>query len=240
MVLGGVGGGSGQGGAGGVGGGSGQGGAGGVGGGGSLVFCDNPDTAAPSCSIPGYSPSDESALRAKIEGCAVAGCHGTGSAVTAWTLDLSGSIENALAPLSNVVTTSGYYLIDELDPDCSDLLTQVTDRPAGGIREPIVGPYWSQDEIDCFRSYLNELYPSSRCDEVCSLPGECVVELGIPFQGGNCMTDCQAQVEVSGSACINAILDTIACLGTCDLESLSQAELLACQDEALVIETACE
>jgi len=51
---------------------------------------------------------------------------------------------------------------------------------------------------------------------------------------------CEAQVEVVGIGCVSAISSTIACLGTCDVESLTQAELLACQDEALKIESACE
>jgi hypothetical protein len=57
--------------------------------------------------------------------------------------------------------TNGDYLVDELDPDCSNMLTKLTDEPAGGLRMPSTGVYWSTDEIDCFRSYLHELYPQS-------------------------------------------------------------------------------
>jgi hypothetical protein len=54
------------------------------------------------------------------------------------------------------------------------------------------------------------------------------------------MQACKAQVEVVGVHCVNAISDTIACLGTCDFESLTNEDVLACQDEALRIESACD
>jgi hypothetical protein len=124
-----------------------------------LVFCENPEVAAPSCSLEGYSAADESALRTKLESCAVAGCHGTGgTAVTTWTLDLSGSsVQSALTPLATVIGVNGDYLVDEFDPDCSYMLTKLTDKWAGGSRMPLAPPQWSDDEIDCFRSYLNDM-----------------------------------------------------------------------------------
>ena len=124
-----------------------------------LVYCENPEVAAPSCSLEGYAMSDDSALRAKLEGCATAGCHGTGgTAVTTWTLDLSGSsVQSALTPLATTLGVSGDYLVDEFDPDCSYVLTKITDQWAGGSRMPLTPPYWSSDEIDCFRSYLNDM-----------------------------------------------------------------------------------
>jgi len=124
-----------------------------------LVFCENPDVSAPSCAVSGYSMADDSALRTKLEGCASAGCHGTGgTAVTTWNIDLSGSsVQAALIPLTSVIGLSGDYLVDEFDPDCSYMLTKVTDRPAGGSRMPLTPPHWSSDEIDCFRAYLHEM-----------------------------------------------------------------------------------
>jgi len=124
-----------------------------------LVYCENPDVAAPSCSIAaGYSMADDSALHAKLSTCAVGGCHGTGgTAVTTWTLDMSGSVQNALAPLATTLGASGDYLVDEFDPDCSYILTKVTNQPAGGSRMPLTPPHWSTDEIDCFRSYLHDM-----------------------------------------------------------------------------------
>ena len=124
-----------------------------------LVYCENPDVAAPSCSIAaGYSMADDSELHAKLSTCAVGGCHGTdGTAVTTWTLDLSGSVQNALTPLTTTIGLSGDYLVDEFDPDCSHMLTKVTDQPAGGSRMPLTPPHWSSDEIDCVRSYLHDM-----------------------------------------------------------------------------------
>jgi hypothetical protein len=72
------------------------------------------------------------------------------------------------------------------------------------------------------------------------MPEECFAELDVPVQGSECMQACKAQVEVVGVHCVNAISDTIACLGTCDFESLTNEDVLACQDEALRIESACD
>jgi len=77
------------------------------------------------------------------------------------------------------------------------------------------------------------------CDEMCGWPDECFTQLGVPVQGADCVQACEAQVEVVGIECVSAISNTIACLGTCDVESLSQAEALACQDQALAIGDAC-
>ena len=124
-----------------------------------LVYCENPDVAAPSCALPGYTVADDSGLRTKLETCAAAaGCHGdSGTAVTTWTLDLSGSVQSALGPLATTLGLSGDYVIDEFDPDCSYMLTKLTSQPAGGSRMPLTPPLWSNDEIDCFRSYLHDM-----------------------------------------------------------------------------------
>ncbi len=123
-----------------------------------LVYCENPDVEDPSALCSGFSLLDDSGLRGKLETCAVGGCHGTdGTAVTTWTLDLSGSVQNALAPLATTLGLSGDYLVDEFDPDCSYMLTKVTDQPAGGSRMPLTPPHWSPEDIECFRSYLHEM-----------------------------------------------------------------------------------
>lgn len=129
-----------------------------------LVYCENIDVGAPSCSLAGFSMSEDSALRAKLQGCAAAGCHGD-SGVTTWSLDLSGSVQSALAPLSSVVGVNGDYLVDGFDADCSYMLTKLTDQPAGGSRMPLSPPHWSGAEVDCFRSYLHELYPPPVSEE---------------------------------------------------------------------------
>ena len=126
-----------------------------------LVYCDNPDVAAPSCSLTGYSLADDSALRTKLEGCALTGCHGM-SAITTWRVDLSGSVEEALSSLTTFADGSPYFLVDDVDPDCSQMLAEVTSKPIGLVRMPNTGnpsDYWSSAEADCFRSYLHELYP---------------------------------------------------------------------------------
>lgn len=121
-----------------------------------LVYCENPDVADPSCSLSGYTLADDSALHADLQTCAVAGCHGDGG-VTTWSLDLSGSVQGALIPLTSTLGASGDYLVDEFDADCSYMLTKVTTDPAGGSRMPLTPPHWSADQIDCFRSYLHEM-----------------------------------------------------------------------------------
>jgi len=77
------------------------------------------------------------------------------------------------------------------------------------------------------------------CDEMCGWPDECFTQLGVPIQGAECVQACEAQVEFVGIDCVRSISDTIACLGTCDVESLSQSQALACQDEAEAIASAC-
>ena len=54
------------------------------------------------------------------------------------------------------------------------------------------------------------------------------------------MQACEAQIELVGVDCIAAISDTIACLPTCDVDSLTNEQLLACQDEALRVGQTCD
>lgn len=124
-----------------------------------LVYCENPDAAVPSCDLSGYSMNDDSALRAKLEGCATGVCHGEPLSATTWTLDLSGSVEGALSALTIPGGTGQFDLVDDFDPDCSQMLSEVSSRPIGAVRMPVTGGYWSTSEIDCFRSYLHEMYP---------------------------------------------------------------------------------
>jgi len=78
------------------------------------------------------------------------------------------------------------------------------------------------------------------CDELCGWPDECFTQLGVPLEGADCVQTCEAQVEVVGVTCVSAINSTISCLGTCDVESLTMEQQLACQDEAEAISSACE
>lgn len=75
---------------------------------------------------------------------------------------------------------------------------------------------------------------------MCGWPDECFTQLGAPLQGADCIEACEAQVEFVGVECISAISDTIACLGTCDVEMITEAQARACQDQAFAIQSACE
>ena len=80
---------------------------------------------------------------------------------------------------------------------------------------------------------------SQVCDEICGWPDECFTQLGAPVEG-NCVQTCEAQAGLVGIACISAINSTIECLGTCDVESLTVEQQLACQDQAEAISAACD
>ena len=122
------------------------------------VYCDNLEVAAPSCSLDGYSMADDSELRMKLDGCASASCHGGGvDSATTWTLDLSGSVEDGLSALNHFADGSPFFLVDDLDPDCSQMLAEVSARPVGAVRMPVTGGFWSTDEVDCFRKFLHDM-----------------------------------------------------------------------------------
>ena len=124
------------------------------------VFCQNPDAGTPVCLLPGFD------VQAMLAGCAgdpvAGGCHAGASRPTSMVLDVTDgtSAEDALNALRNVQGLSGNDLVDPADPDCSDVLTKVTDEPGFGSRMPTVQsgqPFWTDSEIDCFRKYLNDL-----------------------------------------------------------------------------------
>lgn len=123
------------------------------------VYCDNLEVAAPSCDLPGFAfGDDDGALRTKLDGCASASCHGGGlDSATTWTLDLSGSVEGGLSALNHFADGSPFFLVDDLDPDCSQMLAEVSTRPVGAVRMPVTGGFWSTDEVDCFRKYLHDI-----------------------------------------------------------------------------------
>ncbi|MBW2380498.1 MAG: hypothetical protein JRG70_13265 [Deltaproteobacteria bacterium] len=78
------------------------------------------------------------------------------------------------------------------------------------------------------------------CDEVCGWPDACFAELGVPLQDAECVQSCEASVEVVGLPCLQAINNTVACLGTCDFNALTEQQILSCQDEAEGISGACD
>jgi len=78
------------------------------------------------------------------------------------------------------------------------------------------------------------------CDEVCGWPDACFAELGVPVEDAECLQSCEASVEVVGLPCLQAINNTVSCLGTCDFNALTDQQILACQDEAEAISAACD
>lgn len=79
------------------------------------------------------------------------------------------------------------------------------------------------------------------CDQLCGMPDECFDALGVPDPGGKgCVAQCLVGAKSVGVGCINAIADTISCLPSCDLDSLSDEDKLACQDEAQRIDVECD
>jgi hypothetical protein len=78
------------------------------------------------------------------------------------------------------------------------------------------------------------------CDEICGWPDQCFVQLGVPVQGAECVQSCEEQADLVGLDCLRTISDTVACLGTCDFESLTEEQVLDCQDVASHIQSACE
>jgi hypothetical protein len=122
------------------------------------VYCDNSEAAAPSCDLPGFAIGDDAELRTKLDGCTLAACHGGGSAsATTWMLNLSGTVENGLSELNHFADGSPFFLVDDVDPDCSQMLAEVSTRPVGAVRMPVTGGFWDPQEIECFRSFLHEM-----------------------------------------------------------------------------------
>jgi hypothetical protein len=122
------------------------------------VYCDNIEAAALSCDLDGFAIGDDAELRTKLEGCTSGTCHGGGpAAATTWMLDLSGTVEDGLSALNRPADDGLFYLIDDVDPDCSQMLAEVSTRPVGAVRMPVTGGFWSPDQVDCFRSYLHDM-----------------------------------------------------------------------------------
>lgn len=78
------------------------------------------------------------------------------------------------------------------------------------------------------------------CDEVCGWPDQCFAELGVPLQDSECLSACEQSVDAVGFACLQAIAGTVSCLGTCDFNALTEADINRCQGEAEAISTNCD
>ena len=79
------------------------------------------------------------------------------------------------------------------------------------------------------------------CDEVCGWLEECLVEPGSPpLERAECVQSCEAEAEMVGLDCLQAVSDTFACLRTCDLDSVTNQQILDCEDAFLSVDSVCE
>ena len=115
------------------------------------------------CAIPDFD------LRAKLEGCsgdpAAGGCHaGPNRILTVMEFDLtepSSTVDGQLTPLIDMLASNGSFLLDSEDANCSYMLRKLTTNPGIGSRMPppqSTEPTWSNDEIECFRAYIQQTY----------------------------------------------------------------------------------
>ena len=115
------------------------------------------------CAIPGFD------LRAKLEGCSgdptMGGCHaGPNRILTVMEFDLSdpvSTVDDALSPLIDMLSSNGSYLLDSEDANCSYMLRKLTTNPGIGSRMPppqSTESTWSNDEIECFRAHIQQTY----------------------------------------------------------------------------------
>jgi hypothetical protein len=115
------------------------------------------------CAIPDFD------LRAKLEGCSgdptMGGCHaGPNRILTVMEFDLSdpvSTVDDALSPLIDMLSSNGSYLLDSEDASCSYMLRKLTTNPGIGSRMPppqSTESTWSNDEIECFRAHIQQTY----------------------------------------------------------------------------------
>ena len=55
----------------------------------------------------------------------------------------------------------------------------------------------------------------------------------------DCVPQCEASIDYVGVDCLFAMADTLTCLGTCDVDTLSDRELASCQSFAVAASSAC-
>ena len=122
-------------------------------------LCDDPPS---SC----FDPLFESdVLRTKLEGCAgdpvLGGCHLVANPTT-MELDLTNpatTVEAALSLLVGQPGLSGDLFIDAACVGDSVLLRKLTSDPGFGSRMPLTsGDHWTNDEVECFRTYLTNTF----------------------------------------------------------------------------------
>ena len=78
------------------------------------------------------------------------------------------------------------------------------------------------------------------CEDVCSWPGSCFGEFAPELPDADCIEACEASLDVVSPACLEAIDATVLlCLGTCNEDDISIADVERCQDLALQVDSAC-
>ena len=150
-----------------------------------LTFCNNPAAGSPECSIPEFDVGEE------LIGCAgdpiAGGCHAGPEPPLGFEIDVAApntSPADWLREYLNVPATicSGDLLIDPANPDCSFILTKVTDQPKCGDRMPATASeHFSMEKMNCFRRWMHDAFGAdSACadrggdddgDGVCDDPG---------------------------------------------------------------------
>ena len=73
---------------------------------------------------------------------------------------------------------------------------------------------------------------------MCGWPDDCFAQLGV--NGSDCRQACEESVDSVGLACLQAIHDGVACLGTCDPEAITNEDVVRCEAAAQAIDSACE
>jgi hypothetical protein len=115
------------------------------------------------CAIPDFD------VRAKLETCAgdpmAGGCHaGSNRISNIMELDLtnpSSTVDGALRPLIDMLSSNGSYLLDSEDANCSYILRKLSSNPGIGSRMPppqSTESTWSNDELECFRAYVQQTF----------------------------------------------------------------------------------
>lgn len=123
-------------------------------------LCESSFVGEPSCFLPNF---EEEVLRDKLVGCAgdpeAGACHVEGTGQSTMELDLTDPNASVEAEIGALIGQNGLGG-PLVDPSCTDesyLLTKLTANP-GGSRMPLNAAPWTNDEIECFRKYLDDTF----------------------------------------------------------------------------------
>ena len=154
-----------------------------------LTYCNNPEAGTPTCEIPGFD------IRAEMIGCAgdpvAGGCHSGAEPQLGFEIDTTAPGSSPADWVREYVNAPATVcgadrLIDAADPDCSFMLTKVTDKPKCGSRMPFnAEDHFTDQEADCFRKWVHDAFAANAacspfggdgdgdgvCDEMDVCPG---------------------------------------------------------------------